>query len=613
MKYTLKSIITLLLLINTLSIFNSHAATPGGEKNHLKVLTYAKEILEEQPEKAIELIKSILPSIDQSEDPISASKAYFLLGEAFYFMDERDSCISNYLIALDIDIASGNEQTPEHINLLGDLGYMYDVIDQKLIALDFYERALKIARETGQKDEIAANLANLGQLKTIQGYYEEALRDMEEALAIDRVIGDQEIIATDLNTIGRIYESWGMYDKAVDCLEQALEIDSRLKNEDKMAIRLNSLGLVYKGWGKYDKALEYFNKALQINTKLGNEEKIALRKANLGSTYMEMQEPDEAILYLLQGLEYFKKEEMPSYCASTLNDLGRCFLLKKDYGKAEAVFLESAEISRRYDLKRFLLNSLDYLSRLYHESSQFEKAFNSLREYVVLNDSVFDAESQKKVAEFNAKFELDKKQQANEMLLKNHELSQKRHTVTVLIFSVAALFLVIFLLSLIVRLRGIQNRRLIAEKENENLKSDLELRNKELTYNAMSIIKNNETVAKMAESIEQALASGEDTYNLNRIIRQLQNLERDKNWSEFEVRFTQIHEIFYRELNKRFPDLTPNEKKLCAFLKLNMSTKDIAAITHQSVHSLNVARTRLRRKLGIGQTDENLVNFLASL
>lgn len=573
----------------------------------------AKEILEDQPEKAIIILRDAISSINQSKDPGAASKAYFLLGEAYYFLDEPDSCIKNYQRAVDIDIASGKEQTPEHINLLGNLGYMYDVIDQKLIALGYYERALKIARETGQKDEIAANLANIGQLKTLQGFYEEALQDMEEALAIDREIGDEEIISTDLNTIGRVYESWGMYDKAVDYLQQALEIDQRLKIEDKIAIRYNSLGLAYKGWGKYGKALEYFNKALQIDSKLDNEEKIALRKANLGSTYMEMNEPAEAIVFLKEGLVYFRKNQLPSYCASTLNDLGRCYLLQKDYGRAEQSFLESAEISRQYDLKRFLMNSLDYLSKLYRESGQYQKASNSLNEYVILNDSIFTAESQKKVAEFNAKFQLDKKQQENEMLRKNHELSQKRETVILLIFSLAGLLLVVLLLALMVRLKGNQNRRLIAEKENATLKTDLELRNKELTYNAMCIIKNNETVAKMAESIEDALASGEDHSNLNRIIRQLQNIERDKNWIEFEMRFTQIHEQFYHKLNNTFPDLTPNEKKLCAFLKLNMSTKDIAAITHQSVHSLNVARTRLRKKLKIDQTDENLVNFLGSL
>jgi tetratricopeptide (TPR) repeat protein/DNA-binding CsgD family transcriptional regulator len=436
---------------------------------------------------------------------------------------------------------------------------------------------------------------------------------MEEALAIDRGIGDESVIAIDLNTIGRIYESWGMFDKAVDYLGQALEIDTRMKAEDKMAIRYNSLGLVYKGWKKFDKALEYFNKALEIDSRLGKEEKVALRRANIGSTYLAMNKPDTAVAYLERSLEYFTEHNMPSYCASTLNDLGQCYHQLKDYSRAEECYLRSARICRDQDLVRFLMNSLDNLADLYHESGQYRKAFESLTEYRTLNDSLFNAESQKKMAEFQAKFELDKKQQQYEILRRDHELSHKRHVVTILVFSLSALFLVIVLLALLVRLKANQNRRLLAEQENDRLRSDLEQRNRELTYNAMCIIKNNETVAKIAESIEDAILAGNDKRSLNHLVRKLQTVERDKNWDEFEVRFTHVHEDFYNKLNSRFPDLSPNEKKLCAFLKLNMSTKDIAAITHQSVHSINVARTRMRKKLGIDGTEENLIGFLQSL
>jgi len=613
MQKTFTVLSLFILIITVFTPVERLSATPAETVKYQDLLNQAQEITEEQPEKAITLIREALLIIDENKDPVAASKAYFLLGEAHFVLDELEETIKNYLKAVSIDIASGNDRTAEHINILGNLGYMYDALDQKLIAIGFYEKGLKISRETGQKDEIAANLANIAQIKTIQGYYEEALVYMEEALVIDREIGDEAIIATDLNTIGRVYESWEMYDKAIDYLEQALDIDIRLKMEDKMAIRYNSLGLAYKGWGKYNKALEYFEKALQIDRSLNREEKIALRQANIGSTYMEMQEPDQALSYLGNSLDYFLENDLPSYCATTLNDLGRCYLQKKDYEKAEKSFLHSAKISRENGLKRFLLNSLDYLSRLYRESGQYQKAFNSLNEFVILNDSVFNAESQKKVAEFNAKYELDKKQQENELLRKNHELSQKRQTVIILIFSLSALLLIILLLALMVRLKGNQNRRLLTEKENEKLKMDLEQRNKELTYNAMCIIKNNETVAKIAETIEEAIESGEDPSNLNHLVRKLQHIERDKNWTEFEIRFTKTHQNFYDKLNTLFPGLTPNEKKICAFLKLNMSTKDIASITHQSVHSINVARTRLRKKLGIDQTDENLVNFLAAL
>jgi hypothetical protein len=328
---------------------------------------------------------------------------------------------------------------------------------------------------------------------------------------------------------------------------------------------------------------------------------------------LESGEIGQAIHYLEQSLEYFKTNDMPSYTATTLNDLGRGYFMKKDYSIAENLFLESAQICRDNGLPRFLMNSLDYLSRLYKESGQYQKAYASISEFTSLNDSIFTVESQKKIAEFNAKYELDKKQQENELLRKDHELAQKRRTVTLMVFSLTGLFMALLLLSLLVRLKTIQNRRLRIEKENEKLKMDLEQKNKELTYNALCIIKNNETVAKIAETLEDALQSGQNENGINNLVRKLQHMEREKNWTEFEVRFTHVHEDFYNKLNTRFPDLTPNEKKLCAFLKLNMSTKDIAAITHQSVHSINVARTRMRKKLGIDQTEENLIKFLSSL
>ncbi|MCD4747537.1 MAG: hypothetical protein K8R58_14675, partial [Bacteroidales bacterium] len=65
--------------------------------------------------------------------------------------------------------------------------------------------------------------------------------------------------------------------------------------------------------------------------------------------------------------------------------------------------------------------------------------------------------------------------------------------------------------------------------------------------------------------------------------------------------------------NNKFPDLTANEKKLCAFLRLNMTTKDISAITHQTSNSIEVARTRLRKKLNLSNKDINLVTFISQI
>jgi tetratricopeptide (TPR) repeat protein/DNA-binding CsgD family transcriptional regulator len=573
----------------------------------------AKVILESSSDSAIILLKEALRLIDPDENPLAASESYFNLGEAYYFKDELDSTIAWYEKAVATDRQHGLAHRSAHITLLGNLGYSYDHKDQKSIALDYYEQALALARQLGDSLEIAANLANIGQLKTLMGDYAEAIKYMEEALAFDRRQGDETIVAIDLNTIGRIYESWGMFDKAVQYLEEALEIDRRLGNTEKMAIRYNSLGLTYKNWKKYEEALTSFRMALEIDRELGKADRVALRVGNIGSTYLAMGQAGEAIRYLERSLAFFRENQMPSYQASSLSDLGKAYFLTGDYRSAEKALLECIEISKPEDFNTWRMSALATLSEVYAATGREKQSLAAFREFVVLKDSAFSSESQKKIAEFQVKYDLFKKQQENEILIRDREITRSRQRTMILIFSFSALFLTLLTFALSFRLKIQQNRRLIAEQENKLLKMDLEQRNKELTYNAMCIIKNNETLANMVGALEDAIGQGDNHQQLRGMIYHLQNLERDKSWKEFEIHFVQTHKDFYEQLQSNFPDLTPNEKKLCAFLRLNMSTKDIASITHQSVHSINVARTRLRKKLGIDGTDENLGNFLSSL
>jgi DNA-binding CsgD family transcriptional regulator len=99
---------------------------------------------------------------------------------------------------------------------------------------------------------------------------------------------------------------------------------------------------------------------------------------------------------------------------------------------------------------------------------------------------------------------------------------------------------------------------------------------------------------------------------VDRLIYDLKSNRDDKIWKEFEIRFQEVHQDFYSRLNERFPDLTPNEKKLAAFLRLNMTTKDISAITFQLPDSIKTARSRLRKKLGLPQ-EANIIAFLESI
>ncbi|MBK9540268.1 MAG: hypothetical protein IPO12_16220, partial [Flavobacteriales bacterium] len=137
----------------------------------------------------------------------------------------------------------------------------------------------------------------------------------------------------------------------------------------------------------------------------------------------------------------------------------------------------------------------------------------------------------------------------------------------------------------------------------------------ELTANALFLLKKNELIGHIAERLLKAKPTfrQENQQVIQEIVRDLQSSHDEHNWKEFEAHFTRVHTTFYQTLQERFPALTPNERKLCAFLRLNMSTKDISAITQQTLNSITVARSRLRKKLEIEGEEVNLVDFLQSI
>lgn len=99
---------------------------------------------------------------------------------------------------------------------------------------------------------------------------------------------------------------------------------------------------------------------------------------------------------------------------------------------------------------------------------------------------------------------------------------------------------------------------------------------------------------------------------LMQTIKALSSNQNFKVWEEFETRFSKVHDEFYKKLRINYPQLTPTEIKICAFLKLNMNTKDIASLTNRSPRTIENTRQSIRKKLTI-DAETNLVNFLLDL
>ncbi len=159
--------------------------------------------------------------------------------------------------------------------------------------------------------------------------------------------------------------------------------------------------------------------------------------------------------------------------------------------------------------------------------------------------------------------------------------------------------------------RAEELQKSLIQKEKEQLENDLETKNKELNLKVTQLIEKNQLVNNVVKQLEKLSREKPKTISedIKSIIFDLKNHEKQDFWSQFEYTFGQVNQSFYINLYKRFPNLTNNEKKICAFLKMNLSTKDISSITHQTIRSIEMARSRMRKKMDLPRS-ENLSKFL---
>ena len=97
---------------------------------------------------------------------------------------------------------------------------------------------------------------------------------------------------------------------------------------------------------------------------------------------------------------------------------------------------------------------------------------------------------------------------------------------------------------------------------------------------------------------------------LNKIINK--GLNHDKEWTDFNTSFESINKNFYTRLKQAYPDISPNDLKICALIKMNLSIKEMAGILNISPDSVKTARYRLRKKLQLN-TEDNLTDFILNL
>ena len=142
-------------------------------------------------------------------------------------------------------------------------------------------------------------------------------------------------------------------------------------------------------------------------------------------------------------------------------------------------------------------------------------------------------------------------------------------------------------------------------------------KNQELALATMHLVQKGELLSGIQEELSRTLQKSSDSKSLRddlgRVVRALQLDEQtDEDWQQFAIHFDSVHGDFLKHLREKYPQLTPNDHRLCAYLRMNLTTKEIANLLNISVRGVEGSRYRLRKKMNVA-SDANLVDIMNGL
>ena len=495
---------------------------------------------------------------------------------------------------------------------MGDIAVMNDSLE---LAREYYEASLKFF----QQDENDAGLIGvyliLGNIAMVQNRLVDALDHYRTAIRYSESAGREEWLDNLYNNIGNIDIGVGNHVEAQDTYALALEKAIEQGDSMMMVIIYSNLGLTSIELMDTARARGYLEHSQKLAKSLGLSYEVANNYFNFSLLEYAQGNYQNANRQMFKALRKLGEDDL-SYAgpkgtlfAEYYSKMGQNYLALGQLDSATHYYRISMSLGKANSQLEILANTAMGLSGVHEARGMLDSSLYYYKLHKVYADSILNEENIKKLTYLDASYRFEENALKERQEREKTAMRESQRTyvmIAIILILVFALASLVFLLTLGLR------RVKLDEMEQVSLKNELEMRNKELTTHVLYQLRKNEFILNIIEKLKGSVKNllPENKKVIESVIRELDKDYGDEIWKEFEVRFQQVHTDFYKNLVEKFPDMTTNELRLSAFLKLNMSTKDIAAITFQSINSIDVARSRLRQKFGLSK-EENLSAFLS--
>lgn len=367
-------------------------------------------------------------------------------------------------------LESAKEDTNKVV-ILTDLTREFSSTDPKK-ALQYGKMGISLAEMLEYQTGIADILNVVGNIHRDQDNYEKALDCFQQSLKIREKTGDKRGIAACLNGIGIVYYYQGNYDKTLEYFLKSLEIEKELGNERGLASSLNNIGVVYQDQGSLDEALSYYNQSLGIRKELQDQKGISESYNNIGNIYAQQRNHIKAIDYFLMSLKITEDGGDKKGVANTLGNIGELYSDIGSYDKAVEHINRSLAVARQIDAKNEVKYAYQNLAEVFAKQGRHQQAYKYHKLFAAIKDTIYTEDGSTKMAEMEAKYEVDKERKEKELLQKDKELQnvQLNRQTMIIWFTAAGIALLLAFVFLI--FRGYlqkQKVNLQLERKNESI------------------------------------------------------------------------------------------------------------------------------------------------
>jgi len=424
------------------------------------------------------------------------------------------------------------------------------------------------------------------------------------------------------------------YEQMRSLLLVALKKAKVLNDSLTLAEVLTNLSVAENALGNIDKSLNLRRQSVQLFTKSNDTLLMIPAMTNLGVELSRRQRLDSSEIITRKALQLlgefrFIGNEAYQFTENNLTILVKCnladILLKTKNLEEVKLLLDDCEalISKEDNL-----SFENYMISKFIEYHTAKKNFKTALEYqkrqVLIQKEIYSKDREKEVIKSKLDFIISEKDKDIKRIESKNKMLSLNNVLYFTIYLVSLMMLVLIIILVIYLFKQKQKRTKIKtdleqsilreesrEKEIFKEKAELDLHHnrKKLALSTMHMLSKNDMLNKTRDLLIEFSENSRFTDHIKEIN---QYLKLDKDWDEFKFHFQEVHSGFFDKLIEQHANLTNDDQRLCAYLRINLTSKEIAQITQVIPMTINKRRNRLRKKLGIAE-GENLHNYLSQL